>query len=198
MQNPRLAGYMLTGNLFMFLSTNGSLAWLYHCPLMRSPPHVMNQCYNKIPMFHKKALFCVNLITRQTYLDAQVQKCSDRIKNLFQFDVEDENSLFSTASQKALQKFSRELIVPNTAIHGPEKYSYHALRTDFFVDEMIFPNYFKNQFMDTFGSIAYVLEFCGIYFSCFLFIKLIVDLIVMDIWKFTVLLVHHLELARHF
>ena len=44
---------------------------------------------------------------------------------------------------------------------------------------MISPNYFKNQFMDTFGSIAYVLKFCGIYFSCFLFIKLIVDLIVM-------------------
>ena len=46
MENPRLAGYMLTGNRFMFLSTDGSLTWLYHCPLMRSPPHVMNQCYD--------------------------------------------------------------------------------------------------------------------------------------------------------
>ena len=36
MENPRLAGYMLTGNRSMFLSTDGSLAWLYHCPLMRS------------------------------------------------------------------------------------------------------------------------------------------------------------------
>ena len=44
---------------------------------------------------------------------------------------------------------------------------------------MISHSYFKNQFMDTFGSVAYVLEFCGIFFSCFLFIKLIVDLIVM-------------------
>ena len=44
---------------------------------------------------------------------------------------------------------------------------------------MIFHRYFKNQFMDTFGSVAYVLEFCGICFSCFLFNKLIVDLIVM-------------------
>ena len=32
--------------------------------------------------------------------------------------------------------------------------------------------------MDTFGSVAYVLEFCGIYFSCFLFVKHIVDPIV--------------------
>ena len=33
--------------------------------------------------------------------------------------------------------------------------------------------------MDTFGSVAYVLQFCGIYFSRILFINLIIDLIVM-------------------
>ena len=44
---------------------------------------------------------------------------------------------------------------------------------------MISPNYLQNHFMGKFGSVAYVLEFCGKYFSCFLFIKLIVDLIVM-------------------
>ena len=32
LQNPRLAGYMLTGNRSMFLETDGSVAWLYHCP----------------------------------------------------------------------------------------------------------------------------------------------------------------------
>ena len=95
MENPRLAGYMLTGNRYMFLATDGSLAWLYHCPLMRSPPHVMNQCYDKIPIFYKNAIFSVEPITRQTYPDAQVQKCSDRIKNLFQFDLENENPWFT-------------------------------------------------------------------------------------------------------
>ena len=38
MENPRLAGYMLTGNRSMLLGTDGSLAWLYHCSLMRCPP----------------------------------------------------------------------------------------------------------------------------------------------------------------
>ena len=47
MENPRVGGYMLTGNRSMFLSTNGSFAWLYHCPLMRSPPHEINQCEKK-------------------------------------------------------------------------------------------------------------------------------------------------------
>ena len=230
MENPRLVGYMLTGNRSMFLGTDGSLARLYHCPLMRSPPHVMNQYYDKIPIFPKNSIFFANPITRQTYPDAQVQNCSDRIKNLFQFDIEVENSWFfctptlehrkrpvvfgpkdvtpvfrrafggaggagihtraqlsdfwdniliSAVSRKTLQKLSRELIVPNTAIHGPEQYSYYAPRTDLYADNMISPSYFKNQFMDTSGSLAYVLEFCGIYSSCFLFIKLIVDLIVM-------------------
>ena len=42
--------------------------------------------------------------------------------------------------------------------------------------------------MDTFGSVAYVLEFCGIYFSCFLVVKLIVDL--------TVMILRHMEINR--
>ena len=98
------------------------------------------------------------------------------------------NTLISAASRKALQKFSRELFVPNTAIHGPEQYSYSATRTDFYVGNMFSPSYFKNQFMDMLGSVAYVLEFSGIYFSCFLFIKLIVDLIVM--------ILRHMEFNR--
>ena len=99
-----------------------------------------------------------------------------------------DNILISAASRKALQKFSRELFVPNTAIHGPEQYSYYAPRTDFYVDNMISHSDFKNQFMDIFGSVTYVLEFCGIYFSYFLFIKLIVDLIVM--------ILRHMEINR--
>ena len=71
MENPRLVGYMLTGNRSMFLSTDGSLAWLYHCTLIHSPPHVMNQCYGKIPIFYKIAIFFVDPITRPTYPDAK-------------------------------------------------------------------------------------------------------------------------------
>ena len=37
-----------------------------------------------------------------------------------------DNIHISAASRKALQKFSRELIVPKTAIRGPEQSSYYA------------------------------------------------------------------------
>ena len=40
-ENPRLAGYMLTGNRSMFLETDGNLAWLYHCPLVHSQFHTL-------------------------------------------------------------------------------------------------------------------------------------------------------------
>ena len=48
--------------------------------------------------------------------------------------------LISAVSRKALQKFFRELIVPNKAIHGPEQYFHYAPRTDFYVDKMVSPN----------------------------------------------------------
>ena len=60
-------------------------------PLDASPPHVMNQSSDKIPTLYKIAIFFVDPFTRQTYPDAPVQNCSNRIKNLFQFDMEDEN-----------------------------------------------------------------------------------------------------------
>ena len=157
----------------------------------------MNQCYDKIPMFYKNAIFFVDPITQKTYPDAQVQKCSDWKKNLFQFDMEEENSWFtitpaldhrkrpavfgpkdvtpvsrrvfvrtgdagiytrtqisevwdnvliSAASRKTLQKLSRELIVPIIPFHGPEQYSYFAPRTDFYVENVISPSYYKKVY----------------------------------------------------
>ena len=44
---------------------------------------------------------------------------------------------------------------------------------------MMAPESFKNLFKDTLGPVAYVLEHCGIYFSVFLFFKLLIDVVVM-------------------
>ena len=90
-----------------------------------------------------------------------------------------DNILISAASRNTLQKFSRELIIPSMAHSGPESFAYYAPRTDFYVDGMISPGYFKNQFLETFGSIYYVLELCGAYFGAFLFIKFVIDITVL-------------------
>ena len=239
LENPRLAGYMLTGNRSMFLETDGSLAWLYHCPKFHSPLHTMNQCYDKIPILYEGEIRFVDPITRQTYPDAVPQNCSDRIKNLFQLDMDQEDSwytlttgivhqdrpaifgpkkitpmsaqsltgsqdagmytrnelrgfwdniLINAASRTALKTFSQNLIIYSTSPEGSDGFYYYTPRTEFYVDKMISPEYFKDRFMDTFGPVAYVLEHCGFYFSVFLFFKLIIDVVVM--------VIGHLEISR--
>ena len=59
----------------------------------------MNACYDKIPIFYKRQIKFVDPITRQTLPDAMPQNCSDHIKNLFQMDLDDENSWFSLTPQ---------------------------------------------------------------------------------------------------
>ena len=85
------------------------------------------------------------------------------------------------------KKFSQKLIVFCNN-KDPENVLYYAPRTDFFVDNMIPPGYFKGRFMDTFGPVAYVLEHCGIYFSVFLVFKLIIDVVV--------IVIRHLEITK--
>ena len=94
LENPRLAGFMLTGNRSMLLKNDSSLAWLYHCPLVHSPLHTMNQCYDRIPILYEGQIQLVDPIERQTHPEANIQNCTDRIKNLFQFDMDQEDSWY--------------------------------------------------------------------------------------------------------
>ena len=232
LENPRLAGYMLTGNRSMFLETDGSLAWLFHYPLVHSPLHTMNQCYDRIPILYEGQIQFVDPITRQTNPAGNIQNCIDRIKKLFQLDMDQEDSwytltpgivhqdrpavfgpkdvspvavysfpgsqdagmytrselnnfrdsiLISAAFRNALKKFSQKLIFFSNNNKNPDIFPYHAPRTDFVVENMISPGYFKDRFMDTFGPVASFLEHCGIYFSVFLFLKPIIDVVAMVI-----------------
>ena len=95
LENPRLVGYMLTGNRSMFLETDGRLAWRYHCPLVHSPLHTMNQCYDRIPILYESQIQFVDPITRQTHPAANIQNSTDRIKNLSQFDMDQEDSWYT-------------------------------------------------------------------------------------------------------
>ena len=99
-----------------------------------------------------------------------------------------DSMLISAASQNALKKFSQKLIIFSNNNKNPDSFAFYAPRTDFFGDNMISPGYFKDRFMDTFGPIAYVHEHCGIYFSVFLFFKLITDVLV--------IIICHLEVTK--
>ena len=95
LENPHFPGYMFTGNWPMILENDGRRAWLYHCSLVHSPIHTMNQCYARIPILYEDQTQFVNAITWQTHPAVNFQNCTDRIKNLFQFDKDQEDSWYT-------------------------------------------------------------------------------------------------------
>ena len=90
--SPRMAGFLLTNNRSMFLETNGNIAWLYHCPPLFSDLQIMDKCYDRIPILFKGSVHYVDPITRQTFKTAKEQSCSDNHLNLFQLDIEDDDT----------------------------------------------------------------------------------------------------------
>ena len=192
----------------------------------------MSQCYDGIPSVYEGGIRFVDPITRQTCPDNVTQNCSDRIKNLFQLDMDQEDSwytltpgrvhqdktdvfgpkkvtpmatqpltgsqdvgmytrselrgfwdniLINATSRTAIKKFSQNLIIYSTPQDRSDGFHYYTPRTEFYVDKMISPEYFKDRFTDTFGPVPYTLEHCGIFFFVFLFLQLIIDLIVIII-----------------
>ena len=47
-----------------------------------------------------------------------------------------------------------------------------------YLDSLLSPTFFVNQFIGTFGKIAYWVERCGAYFACFLLVKFLIDILV--------------------
>ena len=90
-QNNRLAGYMLISNRSMFLDTDGSIGWLYHCPKRISPLKVFDQCIDRIPIYYDDRTLFVDPITLQTYPFANEVICIGGYKNAYQLDIDNDN-----------------------------------------------------------------------------------------------------------
>ena len=94
MQNTRIASYMLTGKRSLFLDTDEIVAWLYHCPQLFSPLRVLHKRYDRIPILFERTTKFVDPITHQTYDFASEIACLCDYTNVFQLDLENDNSLY--------------------------------------------------------------------------------------------------------
>ena len=56
----------------------------------------MNQCCDRIPILYDGQIQFVDPITRQTHPAATLKNCTDRIKNVFQFDMDQEDSWYTS------------------------------------------------------------------------------------------------------
>ena len=76
-----------------------------------------------------------------------------------------DNIFVSAAPGNALKKFSKNFSVFSNNNKDLRTFAYYASRSDVLVDNMNSPGYFKDRFMDTFVSVVYVFEHCGLYFA---------------------------------
>ena len=113
-QNTMLAGYMLTGNRSMFPDTDGSVAWLYHCSNFLSPPRVLDKCYGLNPILFERTTKFVDAITRQTYYFASEIPCLGDYTNVFQLDLENDNSWYQISSDP--MPFNKPLLFTPTEL----------------------------------------------------------------------------------
>ena len=66
-QNPQLAGFLLTGNRSNCLYVEDSNAWLYGCPHLISHFYKADRCFDRILIHFKETLVYVDSITRQNH-----------------------------------------------------------------------------------------------------------------------------------
>ena len=80
---------------------------------------MMSQCYDRIPKLYKGEIRFVAPITRQTYPDAVTENCSGRSKNLFQLDMDQEDSWYTLTPgivhQEKPPVFGPKKVTPMTA-----------------------------------------------------------------------------------
>ena len=93
-QNPQLAGFLLTGNRSNFLYVEGSTAWLYDFPHFLSPLYKADQCFDRIPIHFKVTLINVDPITRQTYDYATPITCDNNSRNIIELDPDSDDQDF--------------------------------------------------------------------------------------------------------
>ena len=75
-----------------------------------------------------------------------------------------------------LKHFTKSLLDSRESFSNISGTNYYNSRT-IYLDSLISPDFFNNQFVETFGKIQYIIERCGIFFAAFLFIKLLIDIV---------------------
>ena len=82
---------------------------------------------------------------------------------------------FNSNMRGVLKHFTKSLLDSREPFSNISGTNYYNSRT-FYLDSFISPDFFNNQFVETFGKIQYIFERCGIFFAAFLFIKLLIDI----------------------
>ena len=83
---------------------------------------------------------------------------------------------FNSNMKGVLKHFTKSLLDSRESFSNISGTNYYNSRT-IYLDSFISPDFFNNQFVETFGKIQYIIEQFGIFFAAFLFIKLLIDIV---------------------
>ena len=112
-QNPQLAGLLLTGNRSNFRYVEGSTAWLYDCKHFLSPLYIADRCFDRIPIHFEDTLMYVDPITRQTYDYATPITCDNNPKNIIELDPDSDDQDFSILSPEPIKRKPPLMFTPS-------------------------------------------------------------------------------------
>ena len=112
-QNPQLAGFLLTGNRSNFLYVEGSTAWLYDCPHFLSPLYIADRCFDRIPIHFKDTLMYVDPITRQTYDYATPITCDNNPNNIIELDPDSDDQDFYILGPEPIKRKPPLMFTPS-------------------------------------------------------------------------------------
>ena len=93
-QNPQLAGFLLTGNRSNYLYVEGSTTWRYDCLHFCSPLYITDHCFDRIPIHFKDTRMYVVPNTRQTFDYATPIICENNPKNIIELDPDSNDQYF--------------------------------------------------------------------------------------------------------
>ena len=112
-QNPQLAGFLLTGNRSNFLYVEGSTVWLYDCPHLLSPLNFTDRCFDRIPIHLKDTLMCVDPITRQTFDYATPITCENNPRNIIELDPDSHDQDFYILGPEPIKRKPPLMFTPS-------------------------------------------------------------------------------------
>ena len=112
-QNPQLAGFLLTGNRSNFLYVEGSAAWVYDCPHFLSPLYKADRCFDRISIHYKNTLMYVNPTTRQTYDNATSIPCDNNPRNIVELDPDTDDQYFYILHPEPIKRKPPLMFTPN-------------------------------------------------------------------------------------
>ena len=112
-QNPQLAGLLLTGNRSNFLHVEGSTAWLYDCPHFLSPLYKADRCFDCIPIHFKDTFRYVDPITRHTYDYATPIACDNNPRNIIELDPDSDDQDFYILGPESIKRKPPLMFTPS-------------------------------------------------------------------------------------